>query len=201
MFLESRKVPSSLLCVHLASAPQCYYTIEQWSFYFWLTVDDLALNPWPWILLKCKMSKPAQGSRLRSASQPCLWPRLLQAAKTVGEKQELSQAAVWHPLGGCLWTAWPCAGEPRGAWLAEPPNCWGDRSNCGSQVPTLCSIFFQSTLQCYCISKHGSEKSITVSCVCQHPEMLHELNYLLDLISKCSSSGMVSQVCECAEVK
>lgn len=44
------------------------------------------------------MSKPEQASRLHSPSQTCLWLQLLQADKNVGEKQELSQAAVWQPV-------------------------------------------------------------------------------------------------------
>lgn len=156
--LESREVPSSLLCVCLASALQRYYSIEQQSFYFWLTMDNLALNPWPEYCLNVKRANPNELADSASPSQPCLWPRLLRAAAYVGEKQGLSQVvrrelgpAAWHPLGAsgtpsgtpgrvfvnsvatCMQATW---GLGRLNLQTRERSC-GERSNWGKQVRML----------------------------------------------------------------
>lgn len=120
MFLESRKVPSSLWCVHLASALQCYYAIEQWSFYFWLTVDDLALNPWPEYCLNVKranLNKLADTTAHHSPAsshecykQPRLWVKNRSSHK-------LQCGTQW------------CLGTPRSVFVSSMATCtsatWG----------------------------------------------------------------------------
>lgn len=139
-------------------------------------MDDLALNPWPEYCLNVKWANPNELADSASPSQPCLWPRLLRAARNTGEKQGLSQAvrgelgpAAWHPLAlgkpGRVFVN-STATCTRATWELGRPNlqtAMGRGATGGSKPECSRSIVFHSSLQRYQISKHGREKSICPS--------------------------------------
>lgn len=168
MFLESRKVPSSLLCVYLASALQCYYAIEQWSFYFWLTVDNLALNPWPEYCLNVKWANPNKLAGSAAHHRPAFGYNCYKQTRTwvknrSSHKQQCgTQWCLGTPgrvfvnsIATCMWATQGLAG-----WTSK--LLWGEEQ-LREASPNALLHLFRSSLQCYCISKHGREKSICSS--------------------------------------
>lgn len=150
VFLESRKVPSSLLCVHLASALQCYYAIEQWSFYFWLTVDDLALNPWPEYCLNVKwanLNKLAGSTAHHSPAlshncykQPRLWWKTgaLTSCSVAPSGARGPRRVFANSIATCSWATWGWAG-----WTSK--LLWGEEQlREASPNALLRFVFFRS---------------------------------------------------------
>lgn len=174
--ISGKQKSTFLTGVCLASALQRYYSIEQWSFYFWLSVDNVALNPWLEYCLSVNWAKPHTLAGSTGPPQPCLWPRLLRAAASVGEKQGVSQAAwrelgptAWHPLTpgtpGMVFvnSAATCTRATWGHGRLSLQTTMGRAATAGSKSECSRYIFFQSSSECYRILKHGREKSICSS--------------------------------------